>query len=62
MIHKSFDSSRTDGRLLENQKTEGSKKLSLPENDFQTNSTKNFPKKHPDFGGLETNRIHKIQT
>ena len=25
-------------------------------------STINFPKKHPDFGGLETNQRHKVQT
>ena len=46
----SFDSSRTYGRLLENQKTRGSKALFLPKNDFQNSSTKTFRKKHPDFG------------
>ena len=56
----SLDSSRPYGRLLGNHKTGGSGELCLPENDFQTSSTKNFPK-HPDFGGLETNRRHEIQ-
>ena len=50
----SFDSSRSYGRLLENQKTGGSRELFLPENDFQTSSTKIFPIKHPDFADLET--------
>ena len=27
-----------------------------PKSDFKTSSTVNFPKKHPDFGGLETNQ------
>ena len=47
---------------LENQKTGGSRELLLPENDFQTSSAVNFQKKHPDFGGLETNWRHEIQT
>ena len=34
----------------------------LLENDFQTSSTKIFLKKNPNFGGLETNPIHQIQT
>ena len=34
----------------------------MPENDFQTSSTKSFPEKHLDFGGLETNRRREIQT
>ena len=42
--------------------TGGSSELFRPENDFQTSSTKKFPKKHLDFGDLETNRIHEIQT
>ena len=42
--------------------TEGSRELFLPGNDFQTGFAVNFPKKHPDFGGLETNRRHEIQT
>ena len=25
-------------------------------------STVNLPKRHPDFGGLETNQRHKVQT
>ena len=44
-----IDSSRPYGRLLENQKTGGSRELFLPEYDFQTSSTVNFPKNHPDF-------------
>ena len=55
-----FDSSRPYGKLLENQKTGGSKELFLHENDFQNSSTKNITKKHPDFGGLETNQRHEI--
>ena len=43
-------------------KTEGYRELFLPENDFQTSPVVNFPKKHPDFGGLETNPRHEIQT
>ena len=58
----SLDSFRSYGRLLENQKTEGSRELFLTENDFKTSSAKHFPKKHPDFGGLKTNRRHEIQT
>ena len=58
----SFDSSRSYGRLLENQKTGGSKELFLPKSDFQNRSTKFFLKKHPDFGGLETNQRLQIQT
>ena len=53
--HNSLQSSRPYERLLENKKTEGSRESFLPENDFETSSTVNFPKKHPDFGGLETN-------
>ena len=30
--------------MLENQKTEGSRELFLPENDLETSSTVNFPK------------------
>ena len=54
----SLDSSRSYGGLSENQKTGSSKELFLPENDFQTSSTKFFSKKHPDFGGLETKQRH----
>ena len=50
---------RSYGRLLENQKTGGSRKLLLPKNDFQTSSTKNVPKKYSGFGGLETNQRHE---
>ena len=58
----SLDSSRPNGRLSQNPKTGGFRELFLPENDFQTSSTKNSPKKHVYFGGLETNRRHEIQT
>ena len=58
----SLDSSRPNGRLSQNPKTGGFRELFLPENDFKTCSTVNFPKKHPDFGGLETNQRHEIQT
>ena len=57
----SLDSSKPYGGLLLNQKAGGSKELFLPKTDFQNSSTKIFPKKHPDFGGLETNRRHEIQ-
>ena len=50
-----LDSSRTYRRLLENKKTGGSRKLFLPENDSQNSSRNFFPKKHLNFGGLETN-------
>ena len=55
-------SSRSYGRLLENQKEGGSRDIFLPENDFQTSSVINFQEKHPDFGSLETNQRHEIQT
>ena len=58
----SLDSSKPYGGLLLNQKAGGSKELFLPKTDFQNSSTKIFPKKHPDFGGLETNRRHEIQS
>ena len=45
----SLDSSRPYGRLLENQKTGGSRELFLPENDFQTSSTNIFPKQASRF-------------
>ena len=51
----SLDSSRSYGRLSENQKTGVSKEVFLPENDSQNSSAKIFPKKHPDFEDLETN-------
>ena len=54
-IHNSFNSSITNGTLRENQKTGGSRELFLPENNFETSSAVNFPKKHPDFEGLEIN-------
>ena len=56
----SIDSSRPNGRLSHNPKTGSFRELFLPENDFKTCSAVNFPKKHPDFGGLETNQRHKI--
>ena len=34
--------------------------LFLPEKDFQISSRKFFPKKHPDFRGLETNQRPEI--
>ena len=49
-------------RLLQNQKTGGSWELFLAENYFQTSSTVIFSKKYLDFGGLETNQRHEIQT
>ena len=36
--------------------------LFLPENDFKTCFTINFPKKHPDFGDVKTKQRHKGQT
>ena len=57
-----FDFSRSYGRLLDNPKTGASRDLFLPENDFKTNSAVNFPKKHPDVRGLETNQRHETQT
>ena len=53
---------RPNGGLSQNPKTGGFRELFLPENDFKTCSTVNFPKKHPDFGGLETNQRYEIQT
>ena len=50
-----LDSSRPNERLSQNLKTVGFRELFLPENDFKTCSTVSFPKKHPDFGSLETN-------
>ena len=35
--------------------------LFLPENDFKTCFTVNFPKKHPDFGRLKTKQRPKGQ-
>ena len=58
----SLGSSRPYGRLLANQKTGGSKELFLPKSDLQNSPKKFFPKKHADFGGLQTNRRHKILT
>ena len=58
----SLDSSRPNGRLLQTPKTGGFWESFLPQNDFKTCSAVNFLKKHPNFGGLETNRRHEIQT
>ena len=58
-IHNSLDSSRPYGRLLKKIKKLG---FMESENDFQTSSTVNFPKELPEFGDLETNQIHEIQT
>ena len=41
---KYFDSFRPQKRLLQNQKTGGSREFFRPENDFQTSSTVNFSK------------------
>ena len=58
----SLDSSTSYGRQLENSKTGASRDLFLPESDFKTSSAVDFKKKHPDFGGLETNPRHETQT
>ena len=58
----SLDSSKSYGRLLEYSKTGASRDLFLPESDFKTSSAVNFSKKHPDFGGLETNQRQETQT
>ena len=58
----SLDSSKSYGRLLQNPKTLASRDLFLHESDFKASSTVNFPKKHPDFRGLETNQRHETQT
>ena len=57
----SLDSSRPYKRPLKNQNAGGSKKYFLPENDFQTSSTVNFPKKSRVWS-LDTNRKHETQT
>ena len=54
-VHNSLNFSRPYGKLLESLKTGDSKELFPPENDFKTSSAVNFPKTHPDLGGLETN-------
>ena len=53
-----LNSSRPYGRLLENQKTGGSRELFLIS---KTAPQKFFFKRHSDFGGLETNQKHDIQ-
>ena len=56
----SLDSSRRNGKSSQNLKTGGFRKLFLPKNDFETCSAVNFPKKHSESGGLETNRRHEM--
>ena len=59
----SLYSSRPYGGLWENPETGHIIiELFLPKNEFRTCSTVNFPKTHPNFGGLETNWRHEIQT
>ena len=58
----SLDSSRSYGRLLENPKPGASRELFLPESDFKTSFVVNFSKKHPAFGGLETNQGYETKT
>ena len=55
-VLNSLYTSRLNGRLSQNPKTGGFRDLFLPENDFKTCSTVDFPKKHLDFGGLDTNQ------
>ena len=43
-------------------KIRGFRELFLPENDFKTCSTVNFPKTHPRLGGLEINGRHEIES
>ena len=57
-----IDSTKSFGRLSQNLKTGDFRELFLSENDFKTCLTVNFRKIHPDFGGLEINQRHKIQT
>ena len=57
----SLDSSRLHKRLMENPK-QGPLGICLSESNFKTSSTVNFPKRHPHFGGLETNQRHKSET
>ena len=49
------------GRLLQNPKTGGFRESFLPENDFKTCSTVNFPIKHPDFSSLEPTKDIKFR-
>ena len=58
----SFDSSKPYGRLLENQKKGALKNYFCLKITFKIAPQKFFQKKHSDFGGLETNRKHEIQT
>ena len=45
-----------------NPKRRASMELHLPKNNFKISSVVDFPKKHPDFGGLETNQKHETHT
>ena len=58
----SLDSFRSCAKLLEKKKKRELYGTISVENDFQTSSSKVFPKKHPDFGDLETSLRHEIQT
>ena len=58
---KALSSLDSYGKLLKNQEKGGSRELFLPENIFQTSSTKIFLKRHSFFGGLGTKRRHEIQ-
>ena len=52
----SLDCSIPNGKLSQHPKTGGFKEWFLPESDFKTCSAVSFPKKHPDFGGLDTQK------
>ena len=57
----SLDFSRPNGKLSENPKTGGFRELFLPENDFKSCSTVNFPKKHLQIAiGLEGKIFKKL--
>ena len=58
----SLDSSRTCTRLLESPKRGSFRELYFQENGLKTRYTVYSSKKHPDFGGLEINGRHEIQT
>ena len=58
----SLYSSRSYGRLLGNPKTGTTRDLFLPESNFRSSSAVNFPKIHPDFGGLEMNQRHEMNS
>ena len=58
---KALGSLDSYGKLLENQEKGGSRELFLPENVFQTSSTKICLKKHPYFGDLEPSEDIKFR-